>query len=383
MDKKWYGVGSSKSHEDFMEQLYANNLGYKKGLFEVVGKYKGGKSKVILKDKYGYCSICAYDLTSGKVQKTTIKSAIFKTQYLKEYLRQNNKNFYKGYFRIISEYDTAKSNILAIDSLGNIHKIKPSSLLNGCNLSIKSAIDREDFLFRKICSRNKYFKSGEIKYISSFVKNQNCFIKVSDEFGEYIMDISVAYVGSKPTIEVAVNKNENLINRLKQNGGNYDYSNVIYTKMDDKVDIICKKHGLFQQRSSKHIRGEGCPKCGTQSMLEINSISPTGWTYTNWINAGIRSKKFDSFKVYVVKMESLDGKEEFYKIGKTFLTIRNRFKDIKTYKVSEILKIFESKDGRFITEKETELLRINKKFKYRPKNNFGGYMECFSKVIYD
>lgn len=366
-----------------MEELYANNLGYRKGLFRVVGKFKGGKSKVILKDDYGYCAVSAYDLTIGVTQKMSIKSAIFKTQYLKEYLRQNNKNFYKHNFRIISEYQNAKSDINAIDSLGTLHKIKPSSLFNGCNLSIKSAVDRDDFLFKKICSRNKYFKSGEIKYISSFVKNQKCFIKVSDEFGEYIMDVSVAYNGSKPTIEIAINRDKNLVNRLKQNGGDYDYSNVVYTKMDNNVTICCEKHDCFQQRPVNHVRGEGCPKCGTESMLEINSINPTGWTYTNWINAGKRSKKFESFKVYIVKMQSLDGVEEFYKIGKTFLSIRSRFKDIKSYKVCEVLKIFESDDGRFITEKEAELLRNNKDFRYRPKINFGGYMECFSKVEYD
>jgi hypothetical protein len=383
VNKKWYGIGSSKSHEKFMEQLYANNSGYREGLFRVVGKFKGGKSKVILKDNYGYCAVSAYDLTRGVTQKMTIKSAIFKTQYLKEYLRQSNKNFYKHNSRIISEYEQGKKDIIAIDSLGILHKIKPSSLFNGCNLSIKSALDRDDFLFRKICSRNKHFKSGEIKYVSSFIKNQSCFIRVSDEFGEYIMDVSVAYTGSKPTIEVAVNRDENLVNRLKQNGGDYDYSNVTYTKMDDKVIICCDKHECFQQRPANHVRGDGCPKCGTQSMLEINSINPTGWTYTNWINAGKRSKKFESFKVYVVKMQSLDGSEEFYKIGKTFLTIRNRFKNIKNYKVCEVLKIFESEDGRDMTEKEAELLKENKDFKYKPKNNFGGYMECFSKVEYD
>jgi len=43
----------------------------------------------------------------------------------------------------------------------------------------------------------------------------------------------------------------------------YDYSETIYTKSDDKIKIICKEHGIFEQRAFSHMRGSGCPKCGT------------------------------------------------------------------------------------------------------------------------
>jgi len=262
--EKWYGIGSSKTHNEFIEQLYENNEGYRNGLFEVIGKFKGAKKKILLRDRYGYCAVLPGDLTRGVTQKMTIKSALFKTEYLKEYLRQNNKNFYSYEYRIVSEYKIAKQDIEIIDTLGNIHKIKPSSLLQGCNPSIKSAIDKKDFIFRKVCNRNKYFKSGEVKYLDFFIEDQKTLLIVEDIFGKYIMDISVAYTGSRPTIEVAVDKDENLINRLKQNGDNYDYSKVKYSKMDDKVTICCEKHGCFEQRSHNHIRKEGCPKCGKE-----------------------------------------------------------------------------------------------------------------------
>lgn len=372
-----------KTHEKFMEELWLNNQGYREGFFTVVGKFKGVKRKVILRDKYGYCAVLPGDLTRGVVQRLTIKSAMFKTEYLKEYLRQNNKNFYKYTFRIMSDYVNSKTEIYAIDSLGTKHKIKPISLLKGCDLSIKSAVDRNDFLFRKICSRNQYFKSGCVEYIYSFVKDQKCFIKCSDEYGDYIMDVSVAYSGSRPTIEVATDKDKNLVNRLSKNGSDYDYSKVKYVGIKNKVTIVCKAHGKFTQKCQNHINGEGCPKCGIQSRIIKNAENPSGWTYTNWIKAGKISKNFDSFKVYVVKMQSLDGEEEFYKIGKTFLSIKKRFSGIKNYKITGVVKIIESEDGRVITEKERELLNLNKKFRYNPKETFRGYMECFSEVIYD
>lgn len=41
----------------------------------------------------------------------------------------------------------------------------------------------------------------------------------------------------------------------------YDYSKVDYANSRTKVIIICKKHGEFKQDPSHHIRGCGCPKC--------------------------------------------------------------------------------------------------------------------------
>ena len=48
-EKTWYGIGYKKSHEVFMEELYENNLGFREGEFQVLGKFKGSKSKVLLK----------------------------------------------------------------------------------------------------------------------------------------------------------------------------------------------------------------------------------------------------------------------------------------------------------------------------------------------
>lgn len=52
------------------------------------------------------------------------------------------------------------------------------------------------------------------------------------------------------------------IKRAKEVHGNtYDYSKVIYTTTEDKVEIICPKHGSFWQSAGKHLQGNGCPKC--------------------------------------------------------------------------------------------------------------------------
>ena len=41
----------------------------------------------------------------------------------------------------------------------------------------------------------------------------------------------------------------------------YDYSLVNYTNSRKNVDIICVEHGVFKQRPSDHLNGQGCPIC--------------------------------------------------------------------------------------------------------------------------
>lgn len=55
---------------------------------------------------------------------------------------------------------------------------------------------------------------------------------------------------------------EDVIEQFKEiHGDTYDYSMVKYTKKFDKVKIICKEHGIFEQTPVKHLLGQGCPKC--------------------------------------------------------------------------------------------------------------------------
>lgn len=46
-------------------------------------------------------------------------------------------------------------------------------------------------------------------------------------------------------------------------GDKYEYSKVVYIHANEKVEIICPKHGTFLQRAADHQRGAGCPRCAT------------------------------------------------------------------------------------------------------------------------
>ena len=59
-----------------------------------------------------------------------------------------------------------------------------------------------------------------------------------------------------------------VVSRFKEvHGDKYDYRNVVYTKMINKVEIICPEHGSFFQSPHGHLKGQGCPKCGKASRV--------------------------------------------------------------------------------------------------------------------
>ena len=53
----------------------------------------------------------------------------------------------------------------------------------------------------------------------------------------------------------------------------YNYDKVEYKGNKTKVIITCKFHGDFQQTPSKHLMGQGCPKCGAISISNKSTKS--------------------------------------------------------------------------------------------------------------
>lgn len=68
----------------------------------------------------------------------------------------------------------------------------------------------------------------------------------------------------------------------------YDYSITKYDGSSNKVDIICKKHGIFTQIANTHLYGCGCPKCNNS----IGELMIENFLLRNNINF-IEQYKFD------------------------------------------------------------------------------------------
>lgn len=78
-------------------------------------------------------------------------------------------------------------------------------------------------------------------------------------------------------------------------GDKYDYSNTIYTKAIEKVQIKCKMHSEFNIKPFDHLRGKGCPKCGTNRMAESKKYN------TEKITKMIVAKHGDAYDLSLIK----------------------------------------------------------------------------------
>jgi very-short-patch-repair endonuclease len=94
---------------------------------------------------------------------------------------------------------------------------------------------------------------------------------------------------------------EEFIERAKlKHGDRYDYSLSVYTGGGEKLKIICKEHGVFFQKPDKHLLGQGCRKCSGCSKLSTElfierAISVHGYTF-DYSNVKYKSNK-DKVKI--------------------------------------------------------------------------------------
>lgn len=111
-----------------------------------------------------------------------------------------------------------------------------------------------------IVHNNKYDYSKVLTYKSN--KDMVCIIcPIHGEFfnrpnnhmrGESCIKCSGTYQYTK----------EDFIQKsIEQHGVKYDYSLVDYKNNDEKITIICPKHGQFEQVAKDHMRGSGCRDC--------------------------------------------------------------------------------------------------------------------------
>lgn len=198
-----------------------------------------------------------------------------------------------------------------------------------------------------------------------------------DNLIRYSVETGWLLKGSSPTIETAIDKNKAFeILSKKIHGDRYDYSLVRYIDAVTKVSLICPDHGVFKTRPTIHLRGSICKKCNSLKLSALKGLNNSGWTCSSWIESSKTSKKFDSYKLYII-LCSNNIDESFIKIGRTFNKIKERFYGTTALPYEFIVLNDVSGDARYIYELENKIKLSLNKYKYIPKIEFGGKHECF------
>lgn len=296
------------------------------------------------------------------VKKRSLKE--FETMFYKKYPDSNIKivNYISsGNIQVLSEHGMCKTTF--------------QNLMKSGSVDFKSAINKTEYFISKAKrvhgDRYDYIKanySGTKSKICIICPKHNEFLQNPTDHlsGNGCIKCSYDFKNKKKMLSNSI-----FIERSKAiHGDKYNYSLVDYKGSHKDVFIICRIHGLITQKPSVHLAGSGCNKCGNKKISDNG-----GWSLTSCRIAPTKSKIFESFKVYIIKC--FDKYETFYKIGRTYNTIKYRFsgKSTMPYNYS-VIRVFEG-DAAYIYKLEVKLKKINKEYAYVPKKIFGGYNECF------
>lgn len=142
---------------------------------------------------------------------------------------------------------------------------------------------------------------------------------------------------------------------------NYKYS---YIKFDykngkQKINILCKEHGIFKQAIEGHLEGNGCPKC--------KKVCTPSKNYTN-------NHSNKNVIIYIVELNN--DSEKFIKIGVTS-RLKRRLSGFLPY-TPTILKIYDGYTFKEAHDIEKYLNKNFNEFKYTPIQDISGKTECYN-----
>lgn len=192
-----------------------------------------------------------------------------------------DKYEYLGYEKGLVKFLCKKHNEINYDT--------PSHLLSGrgCKVCGKESRERYNISMNELAKKSFIEKARKIhgdKYDYSKVKYVKNDIKVTlicHIHGEFEITPN-AHLNGQGCKKCGIERVHNAQRKTKErfieeakkiHGDKYDYSKVEYKNTNDKVCIICPKHGEFWQSPLKHLYGRGCRKCGREFAAQLQSLT--------------------------------------------------------------------------------------------------------------
>lgn len=162
---------------------------------------------------------------------------------------------------------------------------------------------------------------------------------------------------------------EDVLMKFKEvHGDTYEYILSDFTNTNDYTDIVCRKHGVFNQSIVNHMQGRGCRDCGYDIVDVFRKESYVKNCIENYNGVA---------NLYLIRC--FNENEDFYKIGITCKdTISKRFPrgTHMPYSYEEIL--FLPSKPEIVWDSENTLHEMFSSMRYEPNIVFGGSKtECF------
>jgi very-short-patch-repair endonuclease len=173
-------------------------------------------------------------------------------------------------------YKNNRTKIKIICPIHGEFEVLPQVHLRGskCKFCVNNNIklDKNTFIERANKIHNMKYDYSEIDYINNSTK-----IKIKCEIHGFFEQTPNSHLSGNGCIECSGLKRsttEEFIRKSKIiHNDKFDYSIVRYINNKTKVKIICKKHGIFEQRPDMHIQlKQGCPKCSGTKKLDLNDF---------------------------------------------------------------------------------------------------------------
>ena len=134
----------------------------------------------------------------------------------------------------------------------------------GCGECGYLSLGESTLTLEKFIQRAQEVHKSKYDYSQLGYKNSNSTIKIWCPVHEYFFQLACRHLQGDGCAKCSgKNKTtEEYIAEVKLiHGETYDYSKTIYTRGQDKIEVLCKKHGSFNIKAEYHKSGIGCTIC--------------------------------------------------------------------------------------------------------------------------
>jgi DNA-directed RNA polymerase subunit M/transcription elongation factor TFIIS len=201
-----------------------------------------------LSSKFG-CKKCSIDKTKT-TQKQFIQKAI-----------KTHKNKYD--YSLV-DYKNTQTKVKIICHEHGVFEQTPGAHLSGqnCNFCAKNIPTSKSFVTSLEHKFGKSYIYSCVKYVNDKTPVEIICKKHGSIFITPQRAKTAKNLCSKCSYkEMSNNENVFIETSINIHGNKYNYSLVDYRNNKTPVKIICKKHGIFEQRPDSHLGGRGCKLC--------------------------------------------------------------------------------------------------------------------------